>query len=691
MMNIFEYYDLDFLESLIAEDTSISVLDGRWERPLAKNQSNRYFFNVPGDTCGIDDPETLRKNPCYEVNISNIDGKISVAFKNKLTMYKDVDVPTVDGRNVGDATIKGVLKAVGEYITTVNPSSISWTPVGKYKINKKTGEVTNPEARKVVYEYWALKNLFPDKYVGMGNNWIRRDVYDKEYVTTGYPEVPENLHIDSGPGTKRKAYEELQEKIRNNASEISQNETKREQLAQKRIQQERKIAEEENRRRKEEALKQALNDESKNPAKIQKGDIVLLNIGEDNPGWQTISNLNSSAEMRIRGRIRNNSNLLNTIGEVDSFRFGSYYGDDDDLLYAYVKFARDPEDQAHHGFSGQHDYVPIMLLKKESEENKTNRLQKKDEIVNRLLSDRYQNPNNIQKNDDVIYYDEYKDDDSKNGLIGKIQDFKPSSAGNYINAKIAWNEEALQKLSGQEDFNVDAYYTLYKLNKATPEKVQEIRRKLRQKDIEKRVTAGQERWTTRSQQATPSSVDAAQEDYTNHPDNPLHLKPGDPVVLNPNYYRGRRRSNYRAILVRIEKRWYGDRLEAYIRFIGSSAEPYRVGFLEALSRDDSPETQQYLAQQQRRQERAQRASSGTGGHNIGDEVTVLTGRHRGKTGRIVSFRMAGTNMNALIAPLDGEDFTVNVNMLQPPVSTMVPNENCCFKDYLRYVESRINR
>src|SRR5690606_22229828 len=91
--------------------------------------------------------------------------------------------------------------AIGQYIDAKQPPQLTWSPVAKSRAG-----ANNPMARESVYFLWAAKNIFP-QYVPMSKRkWVRRDVYEQNYVSQGYPPVPKDV---SKP--KRAAEEMLQQ------------------------------------------------------------------------------------------------------------------------------------------------------------------------------------------------------------------------------------------------------------------------------------------------------------------------------------------------------------------------------------------------------------------------------------------------------------------------------------------------
>lgn len=686
MLDFWELYHDVELQRLINEGVDDhQPNDGRWDRPLSSSDNgNVYRFNVSGDQCGTE------SRPCYQVNVSGTpESGVSISFSRNGS-YSD------EHRGVGMEVFKGVLKALSEYIQTLKPSRLSWSAVTKSVPNPHTGKITNPEARAHVYEAWALRHLFPEKYVGMSGQWLRRDIYDREYVPNGYPPVPEGLTDSSHPTEKRKAMEEMQEKARQNQEEIYRRQREREEAERRRREEEERRRQEEIRRQREEAerrrqeiINQRLQDPQLNPNGIKEGDVVyILEPTADDWGFE------------------------NRLGQVEGFQFGSYrYGgsDESDPVHAIVQFTSDEEDTGDNGFNGRRGYIALPRLKKESPEGRADRERRKQERVAAALASPEKNPHGIQQGDEIVSWMPETPGSKQNGLRGKVREIEVDRYNN-VSAKVDWTPESAEVLRSDRYSSTDVNNLsvgVGNLRKATPEILEEIRRKMREHEIEQRVTTGRERWQSRTRRAqqeeTPEEPDQLatppdeSEDLTNHPGNPLHLKVGDLVKLRnpPRWGRQSRRSHFNGVLVRLEKPYWGDaeNLTGYIKFHGSNAQPYRVwNVANEIDRDESEETRGYMAQQQARQQRARRTVSSTAGHNIGDTVTVINGRHRGKTGRIVNFRASGANMNAVIAPMDGEDFSVNVNMLQPPASTPPPAaESFSFRDYLMYFESRINR
>jgi len=674
MLDFWEmYYDLE-LERLINEGVDDhEPLDGRWDRPLEDSRGgNVYRFNVSGDSCGSPN------RPCYQVNVSgSAENGVSISFSRDGS-YSD------EHRGVGMEVFRGVLKGLGEYITSQKPVSLTWSAVTKSVPHPVTGKITNPEARAHVYEAWALRHLFPDKYVGMDGKWIRRDVYDNDYVTKGFPPVPE---MDlSNPGSKRKAHEEMVKKAHENRAEIHRLEREREEAEERRQREERAAREAEQRRQREEAearrqemLQQHIQDETKNPEGIREDDVVYI-VDPNSGEW----------------------GLENKVGKVEGFQFGNYRyssSDESEPLHAVVRFSTDEESTS---FDGRREYIAVSRLKKETPQSRTDRERRRQERIQQALADPEKNPHGIQQGDEIISWMPESPGSKQNGLMGKVREIDVDR-GSSVSAKVDWNEESIAALTS-ERYNRhpnEMSVNVTSLRKATPEQVAEIKRIMREHEVEERVGTARERWNSRTAAAAQAEEEpqtsAEIEELVNHPANPQHLRPGDYVKLRnpPQWGRSARRNSFSGILTDLHKNyWSEDKIGGTVKFHGSTARRghHVYDIATELERDESEDARAIQARSQQRQQRAQRTVSNTGGHQIGDTVTVVSGMHRNKTGRIVNFRMSGANMMATVAPMDGADFNVRVSALQPPTPQAPPAvENFSFSDYLMYLESHISR
>jgi hypothetical protein len=569
-------------------------------------------------------------------------------------------------KGVGMEVFKGVLKALSEYITAKKPAKLYWSAVSKSVPNPVSGKISNPEARAHVYEAWAVRHLFPEKYIGMDGQWLRRDIYDKEWVPNGYPPVPEDLKDSSPPGEKRRVLEDLQEKTRRNRTEIARRERERAEAEERRQQEEEERRREQIRRQREEArlrrlerIQQELQDPEKNPQGIQLDDVVYLKDPDDYDDFD----------------------YANRIGKVIQFMHGDRYEGDSDTLSAQISWPSDDQDT---DFSGGTKWFPVARLKKETPEGKAERerafLAKKAAAI----ADPEQNPNGVQEGDDVIT--SMNDPHSPHhGMLGKLKEIILTRYG--IKGFVDWDDTAKEVFGRRHDWPTNIDF----LKKATPEIIRQVRQARREADINKEVERGRERHTRSISPEVQQPEDL--QAVINHPGNPLHLKPGDHVIYD-GYVRGRRYGSgpYRGYIVSINIAHRDEnRVEALIRLHGSTAQR-AVGIwnVSQLQRDESPESQEILNRQQRQQQRRERLTNAVGGHNIGDSVNVVSGIHRGKSGRIVSFRMSGQTASAVIAQLEGPNINVRVSALQPPANTPAPTaESFSFRDYLTYIESRL--
>lgn len=660
MRDFLDYIFDQELDQLLEGVESYQPLDGKWDQ-----DGSTYRFNVSGDGCDTCPctQGTDGVGRCYSLEITDYGGDrgVSIAF------YRGGSTSDMR-KNVGMDVFKGVLKGLSEYISAHKPASIRWSAVRKSSVNPLTRTIVNPEARAHVYEGWAVRHLFPEKYVGMQGKWIRRDIYDKEYVSTGYPPVPEGLTDASNPGEKKQALESMKEKAQANQAEIQRREIERQEAESRRQQEEENRRREEIRRQREEAqqrrlerLRQELEDPEKNPNGIQLDDVVYLQNPDD----------------------YNDYDYANRVGKVIQFMHGDRYEGDSDNLSAQVQWSSSEDENV---FDGGTRWFHVTRLKKETPEGKAEREKRRQEKLEVALSDPEKNPNGVREGDDIITHMADNPHSSQHGLLGKIKKITLNRYG--IAAYVDWDDHAKEVLGYRHDSAING---LGYLKKATPEEIQRTRQARRQFDIDQEIELNRQR---HSRPRGPE-IEPADESLINHPGNPLHLKPGDHIIYNGYVTRRRYGSDsngHKGYIVSIrQNHWDENRIEAEIRLHGSTARrPITVWNITALQRDESPESQAILARQQAQQQRQQRLTGATNGHNIGDTVRVVSGIHRGKSGRIVSFRMSGQNALAVIAQLEGPNINVRISALQPPANTPAPAaESFSFRDYLTYMESRI--
>lgn len=151
-----------------------------------------FNFDVEGDDCS---PKW-----CYSAYFEEIKtNSYELEFRRLGNNSKDVR------KGVGIKVIMAVMYAIMEFIKKKNPEVLSWSPVKTKTANPVTGQIKNPEGRRDVYDNFAIKSLLPI-YVSLeANEWMRKDIYERDYVTKGYPPIPDSLTTAS-PTQEKKAF-----------------------------------------------------------------------------------------------------------------------------------------------------------------------------------------------------------------------------------------------------------------------------------------------------------------------------------------------------------------------------------------------------------------------------------------------------------------------------------------------------
>jgi len=185
----FKYWldDQEILEVFgTTEIEAFKPLDGKWVPSIETPGDNygrwKYYFNAPSDP-----KKDCEGDPCYYLSITTSDSSdgpvVGISFGHAESRYADRwdDNATEEEKklqkNISSEVMKSILYGIGQFINKKNPASLTWSAVYK----SRHGAV-NQQARKKVYKLWAIKNLFPDKYVPVSDEyWIRTDVYKKEY------------------------------------------------------------------------------------------------------------------------------------------------------------------------------------------------------------------------------------------------------------------------------------------------------------------------------------------------------------------------------------------------------------------------------------------------------------------------------------------------------------------------------
>jgi hypothetical protein len=542
-------------------------------------------------------------NPCYKVTIGGnpADG-VSVSF-DRGGSYQD------NRGGFGPAVFKALFKALSEYVKTLKPANISWSPVSRSSVNPKLGIVTNPEARKHVYDKWAVRNLFPD-YVGMENQWIRRNIYDSEYVPNGYPPIPKDINSESPPPKKVEAIQLMRTAAEANRNEIARFADDRRRQEYERENRERSERDQRAREVRERFLRTALEDEQINPNHVQKSDIVYV--------------------------VDPSNNSESSLGRIEDFS-----GSSAEDFKADVEFAINDEDDftAHRGYR-HHVSIKLNRLKKETPAGLAERQHVRQQAIIAAINDPQKNPNRVNEGDNVITHIGENPTSEQNGLLGKITQLILDNG--TLKAKVDWDEHAKQILGYRSTTPIHITF----LYKATPEEQERIQKIRRDHEVEQQIQTNRERRQAQSQ------VQAGAE-FLNHPNNPEHFIPGDHVIVN-DYG-----TSHKGVIDFIKQDQYNpEQLMATVRHRTNNS--LRRWVLSRLSRDTSEEA---ITRQQRMQQRQQRQQrlSGTG-YNIGDNVTVTGGLNRGKSGRIIDFRASGENISAIIGGPHG-NFTASIRYL----------------------------
>jgi len=190
MKTFFEYLKLkdDYLwlsETTIVRTDVIKPKYSEWSR------YNLFYFDVEGDDCS--------PNICYLVYFEELkSNSYEVEFRRGSNNSKD------ERRGVGMLVLGAVFYAIDEFVKNNKPDYLIWSPSKTKTANPVTGIITNPNGRRDAYDILAIKVLFPSYVSVKINEWMRKDIYEREYVPKGYPSIPENLTIESSPLEKKK-------------------------------------------------------------------------------------------------------------------------------------------------------------------------------------------------------------------------------------------------------------------------------------------------------------------------------------------------------------------------------------------------------------------------------------------------------------------------------------------------------
>lgn len=479
------YYNAYDLDHRIEEDiiwlesvADISkVMDTHWEDQLPTKKEIEsgkksspihaiFRFNVIGDGCAddsnVDDPcncETVNGiSTCYKVAFTGRpeDG-VTVSFARG-DEIQDIRASYIENGKrtlVGANVFTGVKMALEQYMKALDPISVQW--------NISTAvDASRGAVRDKTYNTWFSKNLFPHKLIGIQGYWVKREVYDNEFVPNGFPKVPEtvtytitdkegeritkteSLNEDSSAALKIAAMKQMNEKIKL----ISGWNNKLEKFK-KKILSKNKQARDENRDEKFKDEKRRIGferskDARLNPDHFNIDDYVKLKKSND-------------VEFFFHGIIK------------------SFHGTrGDNKLYAEVQFQSEPRKS---NFDGKIEIVDVKDLK--SSKNHGNEI--KDYI--RIISEKSKEYN-LRVGDKIIFNDKSFDISQK--LLGSIQKLLLSrnldgSIG--MKANILWDDHAKSILKNKQKNLVNASF----LRKTDPQEELEIKTSQRDLGIQKRI------------------------------------------------------------------------------------------------------------------------------------------------------------------------------------------------------------
>jgi hypothetical protein len=433
------------------EIANIQVKDGNW----GKNDNGNvvYRFNIEGDNCAGANPYK-GSEPCYVVTFAGDDLNpnvgVSVSF-SRAQSYGDYR------GGFGPKVFDAVRKAIYEYIKMRNPAALYWNPVQRDS-EAEPGKANTPNARQGAYEIWSVKALWPEKYVSFRENeWLRRDLYDKFYVSKGFPKVPDNLDKNSLPGDKRKALRAFRQQVEHPDVQAKNREVQQDlhqHIAQ--ITQERK--------------KKLLNDPEQNPHGLKKGDSVYIDDAE--------ALTNSATATRILppwrvNQLRQHIEKGTSFGSLENIE----YQEDKDILFGHVKF----DDASFR--------IALRDLKKESESSVNARIAAKAATFDKLMNDPNFNPQKLAKGDKIIYIEPQDIRYPNNGTVGVITNINYSEIHNELIADVDWlPDEALWPQVSQLRL-MDVPLNSKSIWKHTPENVASL--KMRNEEAKRRAQAGQ--------------------------------------------------------------------------------------------------------------------------------------------------------------------------------------------------------
>lgn len=166
------------------KEFSENKLNELFENPQPPKNGHWIFDHSNRAEYGYDtDKDPCPKSPCHIVYFIKQHGGVTIGFKPAHSRHEQDERLQFAQYDVGNA----VMYATKEYIEKHNPTFIAWSPT------RKTRSDRNPEARRKIYAIAIQRALFP-QYVPADpqspdhpSRWVRRDIYEKEFASKGYP------------------------------------------------------------------------------------------------------------------------------------------------------------------------------------------------------------------------------------------------------------------------------------------------------------------------------------------------------------------------------------------------------------------------------------------------------------------------------------------------------------------------
>lgn len=653
MLTFLNYLNKKNLIFEFMEVENFQPLDGIWS---GRGGYYSYKFNVKGDDCK---DVTSKEEQCYKVSFQGTPyNEISINFF-RAGSVKDA------GKNVQVDVGKSVLYAVNQFIEYYKPEKINWSAIGKTKTNNIKGVVVNPNARSKIYNIFFVENYFPHLYVPKpgytgSSRWISRKLYDEVYVPTGSPPIPESMNQK----TSRKQKFEFIENFKQNETPFN---LERTQLEVGYIS------------RKEQEWEKKETDDFENPKELKTNDLVYFEKSEnihdknfDVPNFGIIERITKL----INGKNISDRVPMVEINIVDpKNNWSSKYFND---VIAYEKVNKITKEESLEKQKFFWEYV----------------------INEHLLKKHVANPNEINYNENIVYFNVNKPEEySFKGKVARFEFLNNILYAVLQTEQVPWQiSYGLRKT--QDGLLMAPVADLFKDNEEVQKNIEKRKKEIKiEKQIQKNKNVIQRR--SRRAEAIVDTQQPPSEQTTrliNHPDNVQNLKPGDHVLVDPHGYwayssyrrRGRRPTrSQKAIVIGLSLEYSGYPQQSSSLVINvqniRNQETLRIP-PRYLTKDESPTAQRIAS----RSARHQQLVSSTSNFQIGNFIRVTRGRHQGKSGRILNFRIVNGNTTAIISSADHDrNFSVKLDYLEISDPQGVTECSLNFSQFINIIESYV--